>query len=50
MEFIAASVGMEEFSNEHFRLCVFAFDAAHVIAAGFFGVDICHGAKVAAIQ
>ena len=47
MELVAKSVGMQEFSNEHFRLGVFAFDAAHVIAACFAGVDICHGAKLA---
>ncbi len=25
---------------EHFGLSVFAFDAAHVVAAGFFAVDV----------
>ena len=49
MEFITEAVGMEEFSNQHFRLCVLAFDPAHVVAAYFFGVDVCHGAKVNAL-
>jgi hypothetical protein len=31
--------------NDHFRLCVFAFDTAHVIASYFFGEHICHRAK-----
>ena len=46
MEFIAVSVGMREFSNEHFRLGVFAFDGRHIFAAYFFGVDVCHSVKV----
>jgi hypothetical protein len=46
VEFIAVSVGVQEFSNEHLRPGVLAFDLAHVIAAGFFGVDICHSVKV----
>jgi len=33
VEFIAVSVGMQEFSNEHFRLGVFAFDGRHIFAA-----------------
>ena len=37
---------MKKFSYQHFRLCVFAFDAAHVFASYFFGVGICHWAKV----
>jgi len=45
VEFIAEAVGMQKFSNEHFRLCVFAFDLAHVIAAGFPGMHVCHWAK-----
>ena len=46
MEFIAVSIGVQKFSNQHFRLCVLAFDLAHVIAAGFFGMNVCHRAKV----
>jgi hypothetical protein len=36
---------IKEFSHQHFMLCVFASDAAHVITAGFAGVDV-HGLKV----
>ena len=46
MDFITESIGVQEFSDEHFRLCVFAFDLAHVIAAYFFGVDVCHSSKL----
>ena len=46
MEFIAEAVGMQKFSNEHFRLCVFAFDAAHIVTACFYRVHICHRIKV----
>ncbi len=37
---------MQIFSYQHFRLCVFAFDAAHVIAALCYGMYIGHGIKV----
>ena len=37
---------MQKFSHQHFGLCILAFDAAHVVAAGFFGVDVCHFVKV----
>jgi hypothetical protein len=37
---------MKKFSNEHFRPGVLAFYPAHVVAAYFFGVDICHGIKL----
>jgi len=33
VEFIAVSGGMQKFSNKHFRLCVFAFDGCHILAA-----------------
>jgi hypothetical protein len=46
VEFVAVSVGVQEFSNQHFRIGVFAFDLAHVVAAGFFGMDVCHSVKV----
>ena len=39
-------MGMQKFSHQHFGLCILAFDAAHVVAAGFFGVDVCHFVKV----
>jgi hypothetical protein len=37
---------VQKFSNEHLGLGVFAFDGCHVLAANFFGVDICHWVKV----
>ena len=40
------AVGMKKFSNEHFRLCVLAFDSRHIFTAYFFGVDVCHGIKL----
>jgi hypothetical protein len=40
------SVGMQEFSHQHFRLCVLAFDGRHVFTTDFFGVDVCHSVKV----
>ena len=46
MEFITVSVGMQEFSNKNCGLCVFAFDGCHILAAYFFGVDVCHSVKV----
>lgn len=46
MEFVTIAIGMKKLSNQHFRLCVLAFDAAHVIAAYFFGVHICHTIKL----
>ena len=46
MEFITKSIGVQKFSDQHFRLCVFAFDLAHILAAYFFGVDVCHSVKV----
>jgi hypothetical protein len=39
---IMKSIGVQEFSKQHLRLCVLAFNAGHIIAAFFFGVDICH--------
>ena len=33
MEFIAVSVGMQEFSNKNCGLGVFAFDGRHIFAA-----------------
>jgi len=46
VEFIAVSIGMKEFSKEHFRPGVFAFYSCHILAACFFGVDVCHSVKV----
>ena len=50
MEFIAVSIGVQKFSDQHFRLCVFAFDGCLPIVIGiaacFSGVDVCHSAKV----
>jgi len=40
MEAVSETLRMEETAHEHFRLCVFAFDAAHVVAAGSFAVDV----------
>ena len=37
---------MEETTQEHFGLGVFAFDAAHIIGACCLGVDVGHRAKV----
>jgi len=37
---------MDDFSNQHLRLCVFAFNGCHILAAYFFGVDVCHVSKV----
>jgi hypothetical protein len=46
VEFIAVSVGVQEFSNEHLRPGVFAFDSRHIFASCFFGMDICHRTKL----
>jgi len=34
VEFIVVSVGVQKFSDQHFRLCVFAFDLAHPERSG----------------
>jgi hypothetical protein len=33
---------MQKAAHKHFGLCVFALYAAHVVAAGFFGVNVGH--------
>jgi hypothetical protein len=42
VEFLAVSVCVQKFTYKHFGHCILAFDAAHVVATCFFGVDICH--------
>ena len=39
-----------EFSNQHLRPGILTFDAAHVEAAYFFGVNVCHWAKLGAFS
>lgn len=46
VEFVAKAMSMEIFTHEHFGLCVFAFNAAHVEGALFFGMNVGHGYKV----
>lgn len=46
MEFITEAIGMKKFAHEHFGLCVFAFNHAHVVAAYFRRVDIRYFSKV----
>jgi len=37
---------MQKPPHQHFRLGILAFDAAHVVAAGFLAVHIGHGVKL----
>ncbi len=39
---VAEALCMQVAANQHFRLCVGAADAAHVIASGGGGVYVCH--------
>lgn len=42
---VAESVGMEEPPHQHLGLCVFPFDAAHIVGAGLRIVDVGHAQK-----
>ncbi|MGN6298183.1 MAG: hypothetical protein ACTHM7_15445 [Ginsengibacter sp.] len=46
VEFITISIGIQRFTKQHFRRCVLVFDDSHIRASYFFGMDICHEAKV----
>jgi len=46
MKAVAETIGMQEFSDEHFRLYVLAFDLAHVVTPRFLIMHICHGVKL----
>ena len=46
VQFIAVTICMQKFTYQHFGLCVFAFNAAHVVAALFFAVYIGHFSKL----
>lgn len=46
MQAVAVTFTMQVFAHHHFGLCVFAFNAAHIVRAGFSVVHIGHGVKV----
>ena len=50
MKFIAKSISMQKSTHLHFGLRIPAFDAAHVIAAYFFGVYVGHSVKLPYIK
>lgn len=39
-------IGKQKLSYQHFRICVFPFDLAHIVASGLFVVNIGHNVKV----
>lgn len=47
VEAVTEAVSVQEFTYEHFGLCVFALNAAHIIAPRLLTVHICHSAKFA---
>lgn len=46
VEFITVAICEKKFSHEHHRLCVLAFDPAHIVTSYFFGMHICHCIKL----
>jgi hypothetical protein len=49
VEFITEAVGMMKLTRSLAGLCVLAFDSRHIFTAYFFGVDVCHEAKLNAL-
>ena len=49
MEFITEAVGMKKFSHQYFRLCILAFDPAHIVAPRFLVMHISHYVKLASL-
>ena len=37
---------MQKPTHQHFRLCILALDAAHIVTAGCYAVYISHGVKL----
>jgi hypothetical protein len=50
MQFIPEAIGMQKAAHEHFGFGVLTLYPAHVIAALFLGMYICHSAKLAKNQ
>jgi hypothetical protein len=46
MQPVPETLAMQTPPHHHLRLCILAFDAAHVVTAGGGGVDIGHGKKM----
>ncbi len=46
VQFIAVTICMQKFTYQHFGLCVFAFNAAHVVATGCCIVYIGHNVNL----
>jgi hypothetical protein len=46
MRSVTETLSMQKLSYQHLRPGVLAFDAAHVVAAGFFIMNICHCVKL----
>ena len=43
---VTKAICMQEFTHQHFRLRILAFNAAHIVATGCYAVYIGHGIKV----
>jgi hypothetical protein len=46
MQSVSESIGEKKFSDQHLGFGVFPFNAAHIVTAGFWIVNICHNVKV----
>ena len=43
---VAETMCMQKLTHQHFRFCVLAFNAAHIVTAGCYAVYIGHAAKL----